>query len=204
MCFFGGGDSGAGDARRLEEERKAHINEGMARIDETFAPFNSGYYADYENKYRDLGIPDVNTQYRDAVQQTRYGLARSGNLDSSAASKAYRDLRERNTQAELKVSDDARAASAAQRAAIESSRNSVVSQLSATENPSAAAQAAAAQAATLSRPPTYSPITGIFADLSGLFASNEQARRAGLPGWGWGVTSQSSPLGSPSSVKTIA
>lgn len=199
MCF-GGGDSASGDSRALEEERKARINQGMSRIDETFAPFNAGYYSDYEGKYRDMAMPDINQQYRDALQKTRYGLARTGNLNSTGATTAYRDLNTRNDQARLKVSDDARAASANQRQAVEGSRQNLTSQLSATENPSAVAQSAVNQAALLSRPPTYSPITDAFAGLTSAFALNEQARQNGRPGFGFSLN----PFGSPSSVRTVS
>lgn len=201
MCL-GGGDSASGDSRALEEERKARINEGMGRIEETFAPFNAGYYNDFEGKYRDLAMPDINQQYRDATQKTRYGLARTGNLDSSGASIAYKDLATRNDQARLKAADDARAASAGQRQSIEGARNTLTTQLSATENPSAVAQAAVNQAAVLNRPPTYSPITNIFSEVTGALARNEQARQNGRPGFGFSINPWTQ--GSPSSVRTVS
>ena len=204
MCFdSSGGDSASGDSRQLEEERRARINEGMASIDNTFAPFNSDYYTDFENKYRNLGIPDVASQFRDAMQKSRFSLARAGNLDSSAAGQTYKDLAQRNNQALLKVSDDARTASAQQRGAIEGARSSLTSQLSATENPSAVAQAAVNQAAVLSKPPTYSPITDIFANVTGALASNEAARRWGNPGLGFDLAGPY-PRGNKGSVTQIS
>lgn len=200
--LFSSGDSLSEPTRRLEEERKARINDGMASIDTTFAPFNADYYKGYETAYRDQAMPDINRQYRDATQQTRYGLARTGNLDSSAAAKAYGDLRERSNQAQLKVADDARSAASGQRQSLEGARTALTQQLSATENPSAAAMSAANQAAVLSRPPTYNPITDIFANATGHFANNEVERREGREGWGFDLFGPY-PRGNRSSVTQI-
>lgn len=196
MCIFGGnGDNGAAEARQLENERNARINEGMARIDETFSPFDADYYKNFQAKAYGLTAPDIKRQYRDASNQATYGLARSGTSRSSAAAKLFGDLNERFGQVDLKAMDDARALADQRRSDVESTRSNLVTQLNATANPQAAAQSAVAQARALTAPPVYSPITNAFADFTAQFADAQQQRRAGNRGWGfdlWPSTSTSS------------
>lgn len=191
MCF-GGGDDGSEQMRADEQARNARIEEGMGSIDKTFAPFNNDYYKIFQNKAYDLNKPDIDTQYNDAYKTATYGLARSGQSRSSAAAKAYGDLEQQRGRVEQTVSDSARSRADALRSSVETSRGNLVAQLNATANPQAAAQAAINQAATLTQPPTYSPITDAFAQFTGQFADQQSARRAGYPGWGFDIFSPSS------------
>jgi hypothetical protein len=197
MCYpSGGGDNGSAAARAQEEQRQAQINQGMDSIDKTFAPFNDQYYADFEKKNLALATPDIAKQKQDATNQTLYGLARSGNLDSSTAAKQYGDIENRNTQAIQQASDTAHNAAQGLRSDVEAERSNLTSQLNASADAGAAANEAATQAKILTRPPTYSPVTNIFSDLTGQIAANEQARIQGYPGWGFGIHAQTgnSPL----------
>jgi hypothetical protein len=188
MCFPSAGN-GSDQARQMEQQRQGKVQAGMAAIDDAFSGFNDAYYADFEKKNLDMAKPNIETQAREANDKTLFSLARSGNLGASTAAKQYGDVATRNDQALLQASDTARAAANGLRGDVEGERSNLVSQLQATGNDSAAAASAASQAAILSRPPTYSPITNIFADVTGQLASNEQARRLGLPGYGFGMTS---------------
>ena len=199
MCWASGG-GGAGDAaRQQEQQRQASIQSGMASINNTFSKFDDNYYADFEKKHLNLATPDIAKQKVEANNQTLYGLARSGNLDSSAAAKMYGDVATRNNQAVQNATNNAHGAAQGLRGDVEAERSNLASQLNATADASAAANEAATQAQIMTRPPTYSPITNIFSDLTGQIAANEQARRAGMPGWGWSLTSpapgSTSPLG---------
>lgn len=189
MCIPSGGGNGSDQSRRMEQERQAKIQSGMAGIDAAFAGFDDAYYADFEKKNLDMAKPNIARQAREANDTTLFSLARSGNLGSSTAGTQYGKVKERNDQALLQASDTARAAATGLRSDVESERSNLVGQLQATADSGAAAQSAASQAAILTRPPTYSPITNIFADVTGQLASNEQARRLGQPGYGFGIAS---------------
>jgi hypothetical protein len=170
----------------------------MANIDREFGKFDEPYYADFEKKNVDMARPNIDFQTKEAQNQTLYGLARSGNLSSSTAGKQYADVENRRDQALQQASDQAHSTTAGLRSDVENERGSLVNNLNSTGDAAMAANDATNQAALLTRPPTYSPITGIFADITGQLAANEQARRAGLPGWGFGLTPQGTPNRGPS------
>jgi hypothetical protein len=169
-------------------DRKNRVSQGMNSINAAFSGFDDDYYADFEKKNLDMARPNIAMQAREANDKTMFSLARSGNLGGSTAAKQYGDVATRNDQALLQASDSARAASSGLRRDVEGQRDNLIGQLNMSADSGAAANAAATSAATLTRPPTYSPITNIFADVTGQVAQNEQARRLGQPGWGFGFS----------------
>lgn len=201
MCWVSGQGNGSSDARNREQQRQNAISAGMESINNTFAKFDDPYYADFERKNLALATPDIALQKKEANNQTLYGLARSGNLDASTAAKQYGDVEHRNTQAIQQATDTAHTAAESLRGDVENQRSNLVSQLNATADASAAANAATSQAAILTRTPTYSPVTNIFSDLTGAIATNEQIRRTGQQGWGFGVTPVQSPVRGPAVVQ---
>ena len=204
MCGFAGGGSGSQAASQNEMQRQQSINNGMGQIDAAFAPFNDAYYKDFESKYVAQAQPDLNRQQKDANQEALFSLARQGLTKSGAAAKVYGDITDQRARGDLQVSSDARGASADQRGQVEQQRGSLVSQLNATSNANAAGQAASNQAQLLTRPPTYSPVTNLFSEITGQLAMNEQMRRAGYPGLGFGITPVADPVrGSPKSVREV-
>lgn len=206
MCFFGGGGGGAADsARRAEEQRQGRINAGMGQINDTFAPFNDAYYRDFENKYIAQAKPDLDKQQVDANESVLFGLARGGKTKSSSAAKAYGDVVDTRARSDLQVADQARGASGEQRNQVEATRSNLVNQLNATADGSAAADASRQQAMLINRVPTYSPVSNAFSEVTNQFAMNEMNRRAGNPGWGFGLTSVADPIkGSTQSVRNVA
>lgn len=204
MCMFGGGGGSSDAARRNEEARQQRINQGMGQIDSAFAPFNDEYYKDYENKYLAMAKPDLDKQQANANEDVLFGLARTGKTKSSSAAKAYGDVVDTRVRSDLQVADAARDTSSNQRNQIEATRSNLVSQLNATSNAQSAADGARTQALIMNRVPTYSPVTNAFSEVTNQFAINEQNRRNGSPGWGWGITTPSDPIrGSRGSVTTV-
>ncbi len=200
MCYPSGGGGGGQDALAQSNYTTNRINWGKSLIDIAFRGFDDPYYADFEKRTLDMALPDIARQKKDANDQTLYGLARSGNLDSSTAAKQYADVNTRNNQAIQNATDTAHTAAENLRGDVESERNNLTNQLVSTMDPMGTYANAGSQAAVLTRPPTYSPVTNIFADLTGQIAANEQARRLNQPGWGFGLTSPgvSAPIGGPS------
>lgn len=188
MCGPSGDGGASAMARQNEEARQSRVRAGMNSIDSAFSGFNDAYYADFEKKNLDMARPNIAAQAREANDKTLFGLARSGNMGASTAAKQYGDVATRNDQALLQASDTARAAASGLRRDVENQRDNLVGQLNMTADSGAAANAATTQASALTRPPTYSPVTNIFADVTGQIAANEQARRLGQPGWGFGFS----------------
>lgn len=214
MCYPSGGGGGGGGAdpyteaanrRQAQIDRENSINRGNAAIDKQFQPFNDQYYADFEKKYLDQATPDIARQKQEANTQTLYGLARSGNLDSSTAGKQYGDIEYRNTQALQNASDTAHNAANDLKSSVEAEKNDLRNQLNAAENATISSDALLNGASTLrARTPQYSPITGIFSDITGALAANEQARSLGKPGLGFGFRPMSDdPFGNRRSVEQL-
>lgn len=201
MCLFSGPPRD--DSRAIEQARQARVNQGMQSIDSTFAQFNPEYYQGYENSAYALTQPDIERQYRDAVRQTTYALARGGNVRSSAGSHAYSDLEEARGRALLEARDNARSKADRRRADVETTRGNLVSQLNATADPSAAAQAAINQSQLLSAPPVYSPIANVFSNLTAQVADAQSQNRAGVNNWATRLFGAPS-TGSRSSVSYVA
>ena len=203
MCGPSGDGGASANARMSEQQRQNAITSGMGSIDATFSKFDDAYFNDYFNKEMDMATPNIAKQFTDANEQTLFGLARDGNLGSSASAKMYGNVADRKDEALLNASNTASADENALRGQVAGARSSLVNQLNATADPAAAASGALSSAAVSSRPPIYSPVSNIFADLTSQFGANEQARALGMPGYGFGVTSSNPTSGSPKSV-TVA
>lgn len=206
MCLFGsGGGAGSDEARQAQQQRENNIRNGMGQVNAAFAPYNDDYYKNYESQIVDQSRPDLAKQERDAREKATFGLARQGQTKGSAASKAYGDVADTRARTDLQVADQARTSSAGLRNDVENARGNLVGQLNATADAGSAAANARNSAAVLSRPPTYSPISNAFSELTNQFAINEQARRMGNPGWGFGVSPVVDPIrGSSKSVSQVA
>lgn len=207
MCGFGGGGGGDnGEARAAQARRENAIIDGMNGINNAFRQYDDNFYRGYEARYADMARPDLDRQQRDARQDVLFGLSRSGQTKGSAASKAYGDVADTRARADLQVGSQAREASSAMRNDVENQRASLVAQLNASANAGGVSSDARNAAISVNRPPVYSPISNVFSELTNQFAINEQARRNGNQGWGWGVTSQAvDPIrGSRGSVVNLA
>jgi hypothetical protein len=160
----------------------------MNNINQAFGGYNDAYYKDFENKYLDMAKPDIDRQEKLAREKVLFGLARTGQTKGSAAARAYGDVADTRAQADLQAADQARTASNGLRNDVENQRTALVQQLNASADAASAGANARNSAASLTRPPTYSPISNIFSGITDQFAMNEQARRLGNPGWGFGIT----------------
>ena len=200
MCF---GGMPKDNSRQIEQERQQRVSQGMQSIDSTFSQFNPAYYQGFEDTAYGSIAPDIDKQYKDAIRNTTYSLARGGNRRSSAGAGAYGDLKETYDKAKLEGRDRARMQAGERRRDVENTRGNLVSQLNATTDPAAAAQSAVSQAALLTTPPAYSPIGQIFANITGQIADAQQARRDGRGNWLGGPITTSS-RGSRSSSDYIS
>jgi hypothetical protein len=68
-------------------------------VNSAFSQFTPAYYAQYTQDYVNNYTPQVNQQYGAAQNQTTYGLARSGNLQSQTAADQYGVLSDEKGQA---------------------------------------------------------------------------------------------------------
>lgn len=168
MCgIFGGGkkdnsaQQAAAQAAAREAERRARIQQGTQSIDAALAPFNDEFFGGRQSAYSAYAMPQLETQFNDARKQLIFALSRGGLLQSSAGADRQRRLNEERAQYERQVQSQAAEFSNQGRRDVEQTRANLLSQLTATEDPAAAATAAAAQAQLLNAPPNF-PALGNF------------------------------------------
>lgn len=138
-----------------EATRRANIMTGTTLIDEALAPFNDDYFSGRQKAYVDNAMPSLDQQFQDAQKQLVYALSRGGLLQSSEAANRQRQLNEERARYEREIQNSAASFANQGRTDVENTRTNLISQLNATEDPSAAATAAANKAALLSAPPTF-------------------------------------------------
>lgn len=200
MCF--GGDGGAGEIARSqradEVARQARIQSGMARIASIFdgpGGFGEDYYAKRAQQYSDYAVPQLDRSYGRAKDQMIFALDRSGLLRSQAGIDKNAELSGEFDQSRLDIANKAQTASSKARSDVEGTRASLVSQLNATGDDQAAANAAMRQATALNSPEGFSPMGELFANFTqGLAAIGSNARNdyGGFSGGGGGLFNNSS------------
>jgi hypothetical protein len=163
-------------AEQREQERQVNISRGMASIDGQFKQFTPEYYSNIEGKYGDYANPQIDREYANTKDKVRFGLARSGLLDSSAGAKEFADLDVTFDAARTDAAARGKDLAANRRSQVEQNRGSVVSQLYASENPEIALQSAQRATQALNQVPSFEPVSDIIATAA-QFASRDYVNR---------------------------
>lgn len=166
MCFGGGGGSAekiAKQQRADEVARQKRIQAGMAQIDSIFGKFNDSFYDKRGSDYLSYVMPDIEKQAADQHENLIYALARTGNLDSSAANFKSAELAEAANKQRVAAANEAVNQENALRSQVEQARGNVVAELNATGNDTAAANSALRTVANLNQPAGFSPLGNLFA-----------------------------------------
>jgi hypothetical protein len=207
MCLGGPPkDNSADIARQQEEERRARVSQGTAKIDEAFGRFDQPYYEGVGKAYQDYYAPQLDRQYQAARDKTTYALADAGALDSTAAGKRFGDLTAEYGIQKQQVADRAIGAQQDLRGNVEQNRSELVRQLETGSGVESTAATALARAGSLSAPPQFSPLGDLFQQFTGNLRNSVALQGAGYPGLpitqGRGAGGNAGNAGS-SSVKTI-
>lgn len=165
MCRSGG-KGGDGGAAAREAARRQRIQQGTASIDAAFGQFTPEYYSGIESAYVDYAMPQLERQYQEALKQLAFALERSGIQASTGAGSKQAQMEEQYNKYRTDIASAGRSYADRARQDTESSRAQLMSQLSATEDPAAAATGAARFAETASRPPTFDPIGSFVFDVA--------------------------------------
>lgn len=167
MCFPSSSDSKIAKAQRADEvARQSRITSGMGDIASAFSGFNDAYYAKRAKDYVDFATPTLEKQSKEAHDNLIYALARTGNLDSSAAIKKNADLEEETNAQRIGIANTGLDQANTARSNVENLRGNVVAELNATGDSSAAAQSALRTAQNLNQPQGYSPLGNLFASFA--------------------------------------
>jgi len=177
MCFGGGGDKAAKEARKREEERQARIRAGMEKINKTFEQFDDSFFGGRRKAYLDFAMPQLDEQYGKAKEALTFSLARGPGLASSAAADKAADLRREFDRNRQSILDEGLNVENAARTDLENQRSDLVNQLNVTADPEAAAGAALARGQLMASQPTFSPLGNLFANTTAVLAQASEAER---------------------------
>ena len=150
----------------------------MKRIDAAFTKFDDPFYANIRTAYSDYATPQLEDQYSKAKEQLAFALARGGISDSTIAGERQAELQRQYDLNRAAVQDEALAQEKQARSSVSNERSSLVSQLNASADPSAAAAASAAAAQNLSLRPTFSPLGQLFTNVASALAASQPSSSA--------------------------
>lgn len=165
MCLGGGGgESKIAKAQRNDEvQRQARIKAGMGSIASTFSNFNDAFFAKRASDYSAYATPELERQADAQKKGLVYALARTGNLDSSAAIDKTAELNTEKNQRRIEVANQGLDSANQLRGQVENTRGNLVAELNATGDSSAAASSALRSVQNLSQPAGFSPLGNMFA-----------------------------------------
>ena len=186
MCFGGGGDGGAAQARADEQARQERVRKGVSNINRNFEGFNTGFFDSRSDAYKNFAMPQVNQAFQNNADQVAYSLARSGLTSSSEAARRQGILQSDNALARQQVYSNAAAERQRAMQAVEDNRNNLINQVQSTSDATLAGQNALRQAQVLtSQANNFNPIANLFANTTGMLAAANQAGAySGGPGLG--------------------
>lgn len=202
MCLGGGGGAAekiAKQQRADEVARQNAIKQGMGQISSTFGAFNDGFYKKRADDYLAYAMPDINRQASDNRENLIYALARTGNLDSSAAIDKNAELTEEANKARIGAANEGINQSNNLRNQVEQTRGNVVAELNATGDASAASASALRAVQNLNQPAGFSPLGSLFlnfADSVARIGSRAGNGYSGFAGGGSGTPLFSTGAGS--------
>jgi hypothetical protein len=133
----------------------------------TTGGFDQNFYDKFTNAQLGYYMPAEDRQFTQAQTGLDYGLARAGTLNSSIADTKLADLAYQDTMNKAQIQSTADTATAQLRDTVASDKNTAISQLYATENPSTAASTAAGLVGNVQlTTPQLNPIGQLFTPIA--------------------------------------
>jgi hypothetical protein len=170
------------ETRAREQKRQADITAGKGKIDEAYSGFNDDYYGGYKDSYTGYYNPQVDDQYKTALDQLTAALSGRGILESSPGIAKLGELQKSYDQGRTQVANDADAASRSLRSNVENSKTDLYALNQSSADPEGIGARATGQATALAAPPSFSPLGSLFAGiLSGFANSGQQQSQLGNP-----------------------
>lgn len=150
-------------AAREEAARKAAIEQGRLKIDETFGQFDEPYFQKVGQAVTDYYNPQLDDQYENARKKLVYSFARKGTLDSSAAGETSADARKEYDRQRIRIGSQAQDRVAQAKSDVERNRSDLYALNLAAADPDAIASATASRAASIQPAQNLSPLENVFA-----------------------------------------
>jgi hypothetical protein len=115
--------------RQYADGRSAAIGNAQDQINAAFGGFNDDFFNRFAEDFRSYYTPQLSRSFDDATKRVTFGLARTGNLDSSAAADAYGRLAEQRAGAEADIAAGARDTANRFRSDIDNQRRALQSEV---------------------------------------------------------------------------
>lgn len=145
---------------------------------ETRTGFGDGFFGGIRDSFVNFARPQIDDQFRKAGEQSTFGLARSGLLDSSVRGEQNAELQKQYDIGLQDITDKARGYETESRNNVERARGDLVAMLQATGDATGAANSALTRASTLATPPSYSPLGQLFQDTTATIGQQLAQERA--------------------------
>ena len=152
--------------RQAEIRRQQNIQEGQGLISETFSQFNDDFYGQRQQQYQEYATPQLQRQYRDAMNSLVRALSRSGNLNSSVRGQSMADLQRQYDEGLALIANNASGYANQARSAIETARANLLSQNSTLADPGVMRGLTESQVSTLRQAQPFTPLGSLISALS--------------------------------------
>lgn len=136
--------------------------------------FDDAFYQNRRNAYMDYANPQLERQYKDAVQQLTFALGRNGLLDSTVRADRTGKLQTDYDTQRQGIADKAIDYENQARNSVEQARQNLISTLNVTGDASGAANSAVTQAKNLQAAPAFDPLASLFEDATAGLATQAQ------------------------------
>lgn len=152
--------------RQAEIRRQNNISEGQGIISELFSQFGDNFYGQRQQAYTDFATPQLDRQYRDAMQSLVRSLARGGNLNSSVRAQSMADLQRQYDEGKATIANNALGYANNARSAIETARANLLSQNAALADPGTVRGLAQTQVGSLTAQQPMTPLASLISALT--------------------------------------
>lgn len=175
--------------QQMEEERQERVRVGTLKVNEMFGDaFNDDYYSKLSDAATAYYKPQLEDQYKGALKQLQFALARSGNTSSSTYAQKMADLQKSFDLNRQNIAENARGLTNQRRQDVAGAQNTALAQLQSSADPEAAAAQSANLIKTNTALPAFSPLGQVFTDVTAGLATQSQLEQAGNARYNLGVS----------------
>ncbi|CAB4163716.1 hypothetical protein UFOVP806_41 [uncultured Caudovirales phage] len=167
-------------AEQREAQRQQKLREGMSQVNAMYDKYGQSYFDNISNNYvTQFANPQIAQQEQRDATRAKFGLARGGILQSSAAAQELANLAQVYGQTRLDAASRGQQMAESRRADIENNRRSTLNALQASENPDIAIASATRAQDAFTVSPAAVAITDLLGNAANMAQRDYMAAQAG-------------------------